>query len=308
MPTVLITGGTGMVGKNLAKMLVHRGYSVIILTRKLPSVATGGNISYATWDVHKQSIDIAALQKADHIIHLTGAGVMEHKWTVAYKEEIIDSRVKSATLIIDNLRRTGHKVKSFISASAIGYYGEDKPGLIPFEETASPDHSFLGEVCRLWEESVEPAKALNMRVVKLRIGIVLSDKGGALKEFITPLKFGIATVLGNGKQIMSWIHLDDLCNLFLYTIENEKMNGVYNAVAPVPVSNRILITTLAKLRNREWYLRLSVPVFIIKLLLGGRSIEILKSATVSAKKTTDSGFQFSFENIEGALRNILKKD
>jgi uncharacterized protein (TIGR01777 family) len=308
MQTVLITGGTGLVGKNLARSLTEKGYNIIILTRKLPGGQAAQNIRYALWDVHQQQIAIDAVQQADHIIHLAGAGVMDRKWTAAYKKEIIDSRAKSAALLIDTLRQHAHKVKTFISASAIGYYGKDKTPVVPFEETDAPDTAFLGEVCRLWEESVEPVKELNIRLVKFRIGIVLGETGGALKEFITPLRFGIATILGNGKQVVSWIHLADLCRLFIYAIENEKMNAAYNAVAPMPVTNKKLILTLAKKRNGSFYIPIPVPGFVLKLALGGRSIEILKSATVSSKKTEAAGFDFQYATIEAALDDLVKKD
>jgi uncharacterized protein (TIGR01777 family) len=308
MQTVLITGGTGLVGKNLAKMLAANGYSIIILTRKIPQGQPAQNIRYALWNVNQQQIDITALQQADHIIHLAGAGVMDHKWTASYKKEIIDSRAKSASLIIDTLRQHPDKVKTFISASAIGYYGEDKKPVVPFEETDVPDTAFLGEVCRLWEDSVAPVKELGIRLVKLRIGIVLSETGGALKEFITPLKFGVATILGNGKQMISWIHIVDLCRLLIYAIENEKMNGVYNAVAPTLVTNKKLVQTLAKKRNGKFYLPIPVPAFALKLFLGGRSIEILKSATVSSTKTEAAGFDFQYKTIEAAMEDLVKKN
>ena len=308
METVLITGGTGLVGKNLAKMLVANGYSIIILTRKMPESLPGENIRYALWDVNQQQIDIAAVQQADHIIHLAGAGVMDHKWTASYKKEIIDSRAKSASLIIETLRQHPHKVKTFISASAIGYYGEDTIPGVPFKESDPADTAFLGEVCRLWENSVEPVKELGIRLIKFRIGIVLSETGGALKEFITPLKFGVATILGGGKQVISWIHLTDLCRLFIYAIKNEKVEGVYNAVAPTPVTNKKLVLTLAKKRNSNFYLAMPVHAFALKLFFGGRSIEILKSATVGSTKTEATGFDFQFKTIETAIEDLMKKD
>lgn len=308
MQTILITGGTGMVGKRLAQLLVENNYAVIVLTRKLPEKSGHPAITYALWNVAEGSIDKAALVKADHIIHLAGAGVMDKKWTEAYKQEIIDSRIKSATLLIDTLGQIPHRVKTLVSASAIGYYGEDKPGAIPFKEDAPADDHFLGEVCRRWEASVEPAKALGIRVVKYRIGIVLGKGGGALDAFITPLKFSLATVLGNGRQVVSWIHLDDLCRMFMYAIENTSLQGVYNAVAPAPVTNRVLVTTLAKARNGNAFLRVCVPAFLLKLVMGGRSIEILKSATVSDNRITAAGFTFQYPGIEAAMQEIFKKD
>jgi uncharacterized protein len=309
MQTVLISGGTGLVGKALTKHLTAKGYSVIILSRQLPvdkEQLPNSNISYAKWDVKQQQMDIEALQKADYIIHLAGAGVMEKKWTEEYKKEIVSSRTESAKLIVDSLQQNPNKVKAVISASAIGYYGEDKtPGKF-FTEDDPADNNFLGQTCKLWEESTAPVTALNKRLVKLRIGIVLSKNGGALKEFIAPLKLGVAAILGNGKQMISWVHIDDLCRLFLFAVENEKMNGVYNAVAPAPVNNKTLTLTLAKKMKRLFYIPFYVPVFILKIMLGNRSIEILKSASVSCKKIIAGGFDFKFENIDGALEDLVK--
>jgi len=309
MQTVLISGGSGLVGKAITNLLTAKGYEVIILSRQLGNKggqSVSGNISYAKWDVQKQQMDIAALQRADYVIHLAGAGVMDKKWTAGYKKEIVSSRVESAKLIVDSLREHPNKVKAVISASAIGFYGKDKEPAVFFTEDSPPDQGFLGETCRLWEESILPVTALNKRLVKLRIGIVLAGNGGALKEFITPLKLGVAAILGNGKQMISWIHIEDLCRLFLFAIENEKMNGVHNAVAPAPVTNKRLTITLAKKMKRLFYIPFYVPVFILKIMLGGRSIEILKSATVSCKKVIAAGFAFQYENIETTLEDLVK--
>jgi uncharacterized protein (TIGR01777 family) len=306
MDTVLITGGTGLLGKALGKYLVNKGYKVIILSRSgAPSKTAEGNsnMHFAKWDVKNKTIDIAALQEADHIIHLAGAGVMEKKWSEDYKREIVSSRVDGARLIVDSLKKNANKVQTVISASAVGWY---RAGENIHTEEEPPDDSFLGETCRLWEESITPVAQLNKRLVKFRIGIVLSKEGGALKEFIQPFRFGIAAILGSGKQMISWIHIDDLCRLFLFAIENNGLNGVYNAVAPEPVNNKTLTLTLAKKRNL-FYIPFHVPIFILKIMLGERSIEILKSATVSSKKIVDAGFKFEFGQIEKALEDLLKK-
>ena len=314
METVLITGGTGMIGSALSEMLQKEGYSVIILTRKSTSQqpATSskhGNIKYAHWDVKKGTVDIDAIQQADHIIHLAGAGVMEKKWADAFKKEIIESRTKSIGLIIDALEKNSNKIKTVVSASATGWYKAHAPGAeqIKHTEDESPDDSFLGETCRLWEQSVEPVTALQKRLVKLRVGIVLSHEGGALKEFEMPLKFGIAAILGNGKQVVSWIHINDLCRAFIHALKNEQLAGSYNAVAPAPVTNRQLTLTFARKRNRRFYIPLPVPSFMIKLLLGGRSIEILKSNNVSCEKIRRSGFEFLFTTIDAALEDLCNK-
>ncbi len=306
MQTVLITGGTGLVGEALTQLLTDKGYAVIILSREPDKQKAAAAVNYAQWDVKKQQLDIAALQKADYIIHLAGAGVMDKKWTEDYKKEIVSSRTQSARLIVKSLQQNPHKVKAVISASAIGYYGEDSMPPKAFTEDDAPDNNFLGETCKLWEESIEPVTELNIRLVKYRIGIVLSAKGGALKEFMNPLKFGIATILGNGKQMISWIHIDDLCRLFLYAIENENIQGAYNAVAPAPADNKTLTLTLAKKMKGKFYIPMYVPQLILKIMLGQRSIEILKSATVSDKKITGTGFNFQFKTIETALENIVK--
>ena len=309
MQTILISGGTGLIGTALSSLLTAKGYKVIILSRQLPAANKqpfNKNIGFAKWDVKKKEIDIAALQQADYIIHLAGAGVMDKKWTDRYKKEIIGSRVDSSKLIANTLKQNPNKVKAVISASAIGFYGKDEEPAKPFTEDATADKSFLGDTCKLWEESMTPVIALNKRLVTLRIGIVLSKSGGALKEFMQPLKFGIAAILGNGKQMISWIHIDDLCSQFLFAIENESMSGVYNAVAPNPVNNKTLTITLAKKIKRLFYIPFCVPVFILKIMLGGRSIEILKSTTVSCKKIIAEGFNFQFDTIDKALERFNK--
>lgn len=302
METVLITGGTGLVGKALSALLLKEGYRVIIVSRKANVTTGNSNLIFAQWDVAKKEIDMAALQQADYIIHLAGAGVMDKKWTPDYKQEIINSRVQSAQLITESLQNNTNKVKAVISASAIGWY---RPAENIHMEEEPADEGFLGTTCKLWEESIQPVKELNKRLVTLRIGIVLSKEGGALKEFMQPLKLSVAAILGNGKQIISWISIDDLCRLFLFAMQNETVNGVYNAVAPNPVTNKTLTITLAK-KMRRFYLPVYVPSFILKIMLGGRSIEILKSAAVSSKKIETAGFRFQLDTIDTALESLVK--
>jgi len=307
METVLITGGTGMVGKHLTELLVLHGYSVIIATRNIHiDRRPHAKISYAVWDIHKQTIDENAIKSADYIVHLAGAGVADKRWSEERKLEIKNSRTKSSATICKALATIPNKVKAVVSASAIGWYGADnemsrKEG---FTENAVADIAFLGETCRLWEESIEPIVTLDKRLVKLRIGIVLSNSGGALVEFKKPIKMGVAAVLGNGSQIISWIHVNDLCRMFLHAIQNEAMHGVYNAVAPLPVSNKTLTYSLAKQLIGKFYIPVYVPSFILKIVLGEMSVEVLKSATVSSKKIERSGFEFEYKNIDAALKNL----
>jgi uncharacterized protein (TIGR01777 family) len=303
MQTIAITGGTGLVGKALTSLLVNKGYKVIVFSRK--KATDTSNITYAIWDVDNQQIDITALRQADYIIHLAGAGVMDKKWTASYKQEIINSRVKSGELLVNTLKNNANKVKAIVSASAIGFYGEDKSDNYFFTEEDKADSGFLGSTCKLWEDSISKASEINIRVVKLRTGIVLSKAGGAFAEFVKPLKFKLATILGNGNQVISWIHIDDLCHQYVYAIENEKMNGVYNAVAPNPVTNKNLMLTLAKKLCGKFYIPLYVPSFLLKLMMGDRSIEILKSARVSSKKIKDVGFNFTYTNVDDAIESLI---
>jgi hypothetical protein len=307
MQTVLITGGTGMIGGVIANQLLQKGYSVIVLTRKLPALAakTPG-LSYAIWDVKKQTIDMDALQKADHIIHLAGAGVVEKKWTDAYKKEILESRTESSGLLVSSLKNNVHRVKTIISASAIGWYGADKTGN-PFIETAPAANDFLGNTCRLWERSIDAVESLGIRLVKLRTGIVLGNTGGALAEFKKPIKMGVAGILGDGKQMVSWIHVDDLCRMYIAAIENNQLSGVYNAVAPAPVTNKALTIELAKQMNGRLFIPLHVPVMVLKLMMGERSIEVLKSTTVSSAKIQQAGFSFLYADINSALKQLCNK-
>lgn len=310
MSTVLITGGTGMIGKALTKSLLERNYEVIILSRGNRSIVYGqplaNKVQYAEWNIEKQTIDAGSIAKADYIIHLTGAGVADKRWTRKRKQEITDSRVNSSLLIVDSLKTIPNKVKAVISASAIGWYGRDPviPNPTPFEENNAADKAFLGKTCKLWEESIEPVTQLGKRLVKLRMGIVLSKEGGALAEFKKPLQFGVAAIIGSGKQIISWIHIDDLVKMYIAAIENSIMEGAYNAVAPAPVSNKEFTLQLAKIKKPKFFIPVHVPSFILKLILGEMSIEILKSTTVSCEKIQQTVFNFQYPLLEKALEDL----
>jgi uncharacterized protein (TIGR01777 family) len=305
MQKVLITGGTGLIGKTLTRHLIEKGYEVIILTRKANTSAQIPLINYFTWNIKKQIIDGAAISKADYIIHLSGAGVMDKKWTEKYKKEIVESRTKSSDLLIKGLKENTNHVKAIISSSAIGWYGESKKNRSAFIESDMADESFLGQTCKLWEESIEPATLLNIRLVKLRLGIVISNEGGALQQFKKPLQFGVAGILGSGEQIISWIHVDDVCRMFIYAMENENLDGTYNAVAPETVSNKTFILKLAGQMRKNFYVPVHVPEFAIKLLLGDRSIEILKSSRVSCEKIKNDGFIYLYPAIDDALKKLF---
>ncbi len=310
METVLITGGSGLVGKALTEQLVKKGFQVIIVTRKLPAVNIQAHVSYAIWNVKEKTIDPAAIQKADHIIHLAGAGVVDKRWTHAYKKEIQDSRIQSSALLIQAMHQYENKIKTIVSASAIGWYGaddEDQKNGKGFTEANLPAADFLGETCNLWEQSIEPAEQLGKRVVKLRTGIVLSNEGGALAEFKKPLTVGIAGILSKGTQMVSWIHIDDLCRMYVEALKNQQMKGSYNAVAPAPVTNKTLTLELASNLKGKLFIPVHVPAFVLKMMLGESSVEVLKSCTVSCEKIKQAGFTFLYPSIEVALGQLFNK-
>lgn len=308
MATIIITGGTGLVGTALRQALLDKGYRVIILTRDKSAVTDPHSpLQFASWNVEQGTIDKTAIEKGDFIIHLAGENVAGKKWTSKQKEKIKASRVNSSRLLVDILQTTSNKIKAVVCASGIGWYGADPaiPNPDPFQETFPAAADFLGETCRLWEESIEPVNQLGKRLVKIRTGIVLSTEGGALAEFIKPLKWGVAAILGTGKQVISWIHLNDLVQVYISAIENENMTGVYNAVAPHPVSNKELTITLAGSR-KKFYIPVHVPSFILKTVVGEMSIEVLKSTTVSCEKIELTGFKFRYPTIKNALAETQK--
>ena len=307
MKNILIAGGTGLVGKRLTEMLLDKGYSITILTRTLNAISTNPNISFANWDTDKQTIDENAVTNADAIINLAGAGVADKRWSVKRKKEIVDSRVNSGRLIVNALQRIPNNVSVVVNASAIGWYAPNRNSNKTYQEEEPANTDFLGETCKQWEQSIHPISLTKKRLVKLRIGIVLSKDGGALKEFLKPLKFGIATILGYGKQKISWIHIDDLCRMFITAIEQENLNGVYNAVAPVVTTNSKLNIALAKKLKGKFYIPIFVPKFMLKIVLGELSVEVLKSSDISCKKIHDTGFQFLYPSIESAFEQMFPK-
>ncbi len=310
MPSVLITGGTGLVGTAVKVLLEQKGYEVVLLTRSKTPLK-----GQAHWDINAGTIDSAAIAAADYIIHLAGAGVADKRWSTARKQEILDSRTKSSALLVKALQETPNKVKAVISASAIGWYGPDQINAHKidlsaqgFIETDPSYPDFLGTTCAAWEASIAPVTSntngLQKRLVCLRTGIVLSKNGGALKEFLKPLAIRMAAVLGNGKQMISWIDVRDLAKMFVYALENENISGSYNAVAPAPVSNKALTQTLAKVLYGNFYIITYVPSFVLKIMLGEMSIEVLKSTTVSAQKIIDAGFVFDYPEISKSLSTL----
>lgn len=309
MPSsILITGGTGLVGKALTRALLNRGYRVIVLSRGKVSRSTPAGLSYSQWDLRSGTIDQDVIGSVDHIIHLAGAGVAEKRWTAARKKEIRDSRVLSGELLVKALQTMPNKVKSLISASGIGWYGPDPgAGFTGFVESDPAYADFLGTTCVEWEASTQPLSAIGVRVVAMRTGIVLSREGGAYPEFMKPIRLGVEAILGSGKQIVSWIHIDDLVNIYIKAIEDDRMKGAYNAVAPQPVSNRELIKTMSNAKG-GFHIPVKVPEFALKMLLGEMSIEVLKSTTVKPEKLLAMGYVFQFPDLSSAINELSGRE
>ncbi len=296
MGSVIITGGTGLVGKRLCSLLQQSGYEVRILTR---------NPKYANeykWDIKNKYIDPKVLVGAEAIIHLAGASVGEKRWTTERKKAILESRVASLDLLYHYLINHHHTIQTFISASAVGYYGDCGNKLLTEE---SPNgKGFLAEVCKIWEDKTEQISRLGISVSSVRIGVVLSTEGGALPKLSLPVKLGISSYIGSGEQYLSWIHIDDLCNLFLHLLKT-KLSGVFNACAPNPETNKNTTATIAKVLKRP-FIPVPVPAMLLKLSMGEMSAIVLDSQRCDSTKIMESGFTFQYADLETAMHNLFK--
>lgn len=299
---VLITGGSGLIGNRLTELLIEKGYVVSHLSRK-EDLKSG--IKKYRWDSNTKFFDEKALKNVDYILHLAGAGIADERWTEERKKEILDSRINSTALLYDNLKKVDNNVKAVVSASAIGYYGFAENGIV-FDENDKPGTDFLANVTELWEKAVDKIAQLNIRIVKIRIGVVLSEKGGALPQMALPVKLFAGSPLGSGEQVISWIDLDDLCNLFIFAIENEKMEGAYNAVSPNPVSNKTFTQAIAKVLNRPvWPIK--VPKFLLKIAVGEMEMMISGGSNIKNKRIAEeTNFVYEFPTLEKSLKKHLK--
>jgi hypothetical protein len=296
---ILIAGGSGLVGKELTKILQKNTFSVRHLSRN----PKGSDVQSFYWNPDNGEIDLAAIKDTFCIINLAGAGVADAKWTEDYKKDILDSRVNSTRLIAKVLKENENEVKLVINASAVGIYGNEVHTLTA--EDGPIAHTFLAEVCRIWEEEAFKIKSEKTRLVIFRIGLVLSANGGFLKAISTPAKFGFATYFGDGNMLNPWIHINDLCNMFLMAIKNEQVSGIYNAVGPIVESNKTIVQLTAKALNRPQFLP-GVPRFLLEFMLREMAPMLLSNQNISSRKIQNAGYNFEFPTAKTAIEHLLK--
>ncbi|KQM20573.1 TIGR01777 family oxidoreductase [Chryseobacterium sp. Leaf201] len=298
---VLITGAGGLIARELSKQIENK-YTVRFLTRKKK------HDHEFEWDLTKGTIDEKALEGVSHVIHLAGANISEKRWTDERKKELISSRIDSAGLILQSLKQKNIKLKSFISASGINYYGTETTEKI-FTEEDGPGNDFLSEVVVQWEKAADQFKEQQLaeRVVKLRTAVVLSEKDGALKKMLPTIKMGIGSPLGNGKQYMPWIHIKDICAMYEFALKNPEMNGAFNAVEPEHATNKDLTEKIAQVLKKPLFMP-NVPTFVLRLVFGELSDAVLKGSRASSGKILKAGFQFEFPDLKRALEDLLKNN
>jgi hypothetical protein len=301
MKTILITGGTGLIGSHLIPLLKEAGFRIHVLSR------SSNPIDYCdavfTWNVNRGEIDERAFEGVTHIVHLAGEGIADGRWTESRMKSIISSRVKSAELISEVLQKRNQRIDVFVSGSAVGWYGAKTDNLLHTEDE-SPETDFMGETCRLWEEAADAFDNVATRIVKVRTGIVLAKESGAFPKLIQPFRVHLGAALGSGKQQMPWIHIDDIVQVFYQAISNENYSGAINASATESCTNLEFSKTLAKILGRK-LLPIHVPSVVLKMVLGDMSAVVLEGSRVSNSKLRNLGYQFKFEKLEDALNNLV---
>jgi uncharacterized protein (TIGR01777 family) len=298
---ILLTGGTGFIGKHLTDLLIDNGFEVSILSRSDRKNTL--SITYYKWDLTRNYIDEEAIVKADYIIHLSGEGIVEKRWTEKRKKDILESRTQPIDLIFSVLEKNNKKLDAFVSASAIGIYGAYTNDNICTEDTP-PANDFLGITCQEWEKAVDKINSLGIRTVKIRTGIVLGKGEGFLKKIAPSFKAGFGAILGTGKQYVPWIHIEDLCNIYLKAIADEQMHGPSNSCVTDNTTNESLSKTLANLFGYKIWLP-KAPAFVLKIVLGEMSVAVLEGQRVSSEKIQKMGFDFQFTDLETALASCL---
>lgn len=298
---ILITGATGLIGNELVSLLLKNGFYINYLTTSEDKLQSEEKYKGFLWNPEKGEIDENCIDDIDAIIHLAGATISK-RWTESYKEEILESRIVSTQVLYTLLKNKQNKVRQFICASATGIYPSSKDTVYS-EENTERDHSFLGTVVQKWEEAASQIEMLAIKVAKIRTGLVLSGKGGVLKEMAAPVRFGLGAAFGSGEQMQSWIHLRDLAGIYLYVLKNG-LEGVYNAVAPYPVTQNKLVKTIAQVLDKPYFMP-NIPQFAMKVALGEMSTLLFDSQNVSAKKIIGEDYQFKYLSLEKAIKDAL---
>lgn len=298
---VLITGATGLVGNELVSLLLKNGMHINYLTTSERKIQSETQYRGFLWDPEKGEIDESCIEDVKAIIHLAGASI-SRRWTDSYKEEILESRVVSANLLHNLLKSNPNTVEHFITASAIGVYPDSREKVYS-EDDSDVDNSFLGQVVMKWEQAAGRIAKLGIPVAKVRTGLVLSGKGGMLKEIAKPVRLGLGASFGSGAQIQSWIHIRDLVGIYHFILTHN-LEGVYNAVAPYPVTQKKLINSIADTLDMPYFLP-GIPRFVMKAALGEMSSMLYMSQNVSAKKIIGEGYQFKYLSLEKALKQEL---
>lgn len=298
---VLITGATGLIGTELVSLLLQNGISINYLTTSKNKIVNELNYNGFYWSPEQGIIDENCLMGVESIINLAGANISK-RWTNSYKQEIIESRLLSSALLFKALKSNPNQVKQIVSASGTSIY-PNSDSIIYDENSTQVNPSFLGNVVIKWEESTDKFASLGLKVCKLRTGIVLSSKGGALVEMLKTIQLGLGSSFGSGKQIQSWIHIHDIAALYYFAINND-LDGVYNAVSPNPVTNEELTFTIAKVLKKPLFMP-NIPKFMMSLFLGEMHELLFENRNLSAKKIIDKGFVFKYKTIGEALKNIL---
>ncbi|WP_040282420.1 TIGR01777 family oxidoreductase [Psychroserpens damuponensis] len=301
MKTVLITGATGLIGKEIVNICHEQHINVHYLTTSKDKLSTQKHYKGFYWDPDENEIDAACFEGVTTIINLVGATISK-RWTEAYKKEIITSRTQTAQLLYDTITAHNFPVKQIVSASAIGIYPDSLTKYYD-EDEAIVSNSFLGQVVEQWETVVDQFSSIGITVAKIRIGLVLSKHGGALPEMAKPIRFGAGAPFGTGDQWQSWIHVVDLARLFVFAVTHN-LEGIYNAVAPNPVSNTELTKTVATVLDKPLFLP-NIPKFAMKLVLGEMHILLFESQRVCGTKIEKKGFSFNFHHLKPALLDIF---
>lgn len=312
MKTILISGGTGLVGRHLDKLLTQLGYETRILTTNRELTASGKAVDknsvlskkYYFWDPATKSMDTEVWKNADALIHLAGANIGEKRWTESRRKLIYSSRVDSALFLYEEYHKSGITLKAFVSASAVGYYGSITIDKI-YTEKDKHAHDFLGNLCHDWELAADKFRKSGVRTVILRTGVVLASDSEAFKKMLMTVKLGLGCPLGSGTQYMSWIHITDLCNIYLKALADENTKGIFNAVSPQAITNRDFMALLAKTAGKSFFMP-AIPAFFIELFFGEMGDLIVEGSRIEPRHLNEINFKFRYDDLGNAFNQILK--